>query len=78
MTLPESIGNLKSLKKLDLSNNKLTTLRESIQNLVTLSKLFQPSFNTLQITGNPLSKKTDKRTKKILKRLIKNGISVYK
>ena len=38
-SLPESIGNLKSLQKLDLSYNKLTTLPESIGNLSSLQTL---------------------------------------
>jgi len=38
-TLPESIGNLFSLKELDLANNQLTTLPESISNLKSLQTL---------------------------------------
>ncbi|MFX1258288.1 MAG: leucine-rich repeat domain-containing protein [Promethearchaeota archaeon] len=38
-TLPESIGNLSSLKELDLRYNKLTTLPESIGNLSSLKEL---------------------------------------
>ena len=38
-TLPESIGNLKSLQKLDLDWNELTTLPESIWNLKSLEIL---------------------------------------
>lgn len=37
--LPESIGNLHSLKELIIKNNKLTTLPESIGNLQSLQKL---------------------------------------
>ncbi|MHA1410777.1 MAG: leucine-rich repeat domain-containing protein, partial [Candidatus Odinarchaeia archaeon] len=38
-TLPESIGNLKSLQKLYLNRNQLTTLPESILNLTSLQLL---------------------------------------
>lgn len=38
-SLPESIGNLKSLKRLYLHNNRLTTLPESIGNLSSLENL---------------------------------------
>ena len=38
-TLPESIGDLKSLQTLYLDNNKLTTLPESIGNLKSLTYL---------------------------------------
>ncbi|MFX0139847.1 MAG: leucine-rich repeat domain-containing protein, partial [Candidatus Hodarchaeota archaeon] len=39
LALPESIGNLSSLKELDLRDNKLTTLPESIGNLSSLKEL---------------------------------------
>ena len=39
-TLPESIGNLKSLTYLSLMDNKLTTLPESIGNLSSLKELY--------------------------------------
>lgn len=45
--LPESIGNLKCLQKLDLSNNKFKILPESICNLKSLQKL--------NLEGNQLS-----------------------
>ena len=38
--LPDSIGNLKNLRILDLSNNKLETLPDSIGNLTNLEELY--------------------------------------
>ncbi len=46
LILPKSIGNLTSLKKLNLVNNELEKLPESIGNLTSLKKLY--------LTGNPL------------------------
>jgi len=60
-TLPESIGQLKSLKKLNLDHNKLSTLPESIGNLTSLQNL-NLSYNQLstlpESLGQLLSLKT--------------------
>src|SRR5258705_239418 len=44
-TLPEAIGQLSQLQKLDLSNNQLSTLPEAVQSLERLGTLF--------LHGNP-------------------------
>jgi hypothetical protein len=66
-TLPESFGNLKSLKELYLASNQLTTLPESFTQLSNLQ--------WLDIYENPL----DAKGKKILDQLKKNakGVKIW-
>lgn len=77
-TIPNSIGNIVSLRILDLHNNKLNTLPESIGNLINLisldlennslitlpeSLVNLPKLKTLDLTNNKLIKLPNQMTK---------------
>ena len=67
-TLPESIGNLKSLERLNLYGNQLLELPESIINLT--------SLKILELKKNPLVENLDSKVEVILKKLGNNGVEI--
>jgi len=60
------MGNLTSLKELNLWGNDLTTLPESMINISSLKILY--------VSGNPL----DRSAKSVVKQLKKNGVAIRK